>query len=281
MPAKPSGGAAGVHPALAMGLRRPYANFMLMVISPAKALNFAPHDTTLPVTTAALKEDIAALDKVTRRLTARQLRRMMDLSDKLAGLNVDRFQAFDPAVEEGLQAVLAFNGDVYTGLAARTMSRVDLAWAQDRLRILSGLYGLLRPFDVIQPYRLEMGSRIRTGRGATLYDFWGPRLSKLLNEASRDHADQTLVNLASQEYFGAIDRKALTLPVVTCHFRHERDGAIVTLSFLAKKARGLMARFAILNRIDRAEDLKAFDTEGYAFRPSLSSETDWVFVRPA
>lgn len=254
---------------------------MLMVISPAKALNFAGHDLDLPVTTAALKDDIAALDKVTRRLTARQLRRMMDISDKLAQLNVERFQAFDPDVEEGLQAVLAFNGDVYTGLAARKMSRADLVWAQDRLRILSGLYGLLRPFDVIQPYRLEMGSRIRTGRGSTLYDFWGPRLSRLLNEAARGHEDPTLVNLASQEYFGAVARDALTLPVVTCHFRHERDGAITTLSFLAKKARGLMARFAVLNRIDRAEDLKAFDSEGYAFRPELSGETDWVFVRPA
>lgn len=254
---------------------------MLMVISPAKALNFAPPSLTLPLTTAALKDDIAALDKVTRTLSARQLRRMMDISDQLATLNVERFQAFDPRVEDGLQAVVAFNGDVYTGLAARTLSKPDLVWAQDHLRILSGLFGLLRPFDAIQPYRLEMGSQIRTGRGKSLYDFWGPRLSKLLNEAAHTHPDQTLVNLASQEYFGAIDRKALRLPVVTCHFRHEREGRIVTLSFLAKKARGLMARYLILNRIDRAQDLKGFDAEGYAFRPDLSDETDWIFVKPA
>ena len=254
---------------------------MLMVISPAKALDFTPPRATLPLTTAALKDDIAALDKVTRRLSARQLRRMMDISDKLASLNVERFQAFDPAMEDGLQAVLAFNGDVYTGLGARDLSRADLGWAQDHLRILSGLYGLLRPLDAIQPYRLEMGSKIRTGRGTSLYEFWGPRLSRLLNEAAHSHRDQTLINLASQEYFDAVDRKALTLPIVTCHFRHARDGKIVTLSFLAKRARGLMARYAIENRINQAERLKDFDLEGYAFEAALSDEVNWVFVKLA
>ena len=236
---------------------------MLMVISPAKALDFTPPRATLPLTTAALKDDIAALDKVTRRLSARQLRRMMDISDKLASLNVERFQAFDPAMEDGLQAVLAFNGDVYTGLGARDLSRADLGWAQDHLRILSGLYGLL------------------TGRGTSLDEFWGPRLSRLLNEAAHSHRDQTLINLASQEYFDAVDRKALTLPIVTCHFRHARDGKIVTLSFLAKRARGLMARYAIENRINQAERLKDFDLEGYAFEAALSDEVNWVFVKLA
>lgn len=256
---------------------------MLLVLSPAKAMNFEPPDSVsgamLPLTTPQLKDDIAVLDRTTRKLRKIDLRRLMGISDKLAELNHARFQAFDPAVDDGLQAAIAFNGDVYQGLDARSLDKPAFAWAQDHLRILSGLYGLLRPADAIQPYRLEMGIRLKTRRGASLYAFWGDRLSKQLNVEAEGHADPTLINLASQEYFGAVDRKALKLPVVTCLFKEERDGEARQISFFAKKARGLMARYAIDHRIDRAEGLKDFAAEGYGFRPGQSSETEWVFAR--
>jgi len=252
---------------------------MLMVISPAKALDFTPPTRSLPLTTPAMKDDIAVLDAVTRKLRAADLRRLMDISEPLAKLNYERFQAFDPAVEEGLQAAIAFNGDVYSGLDARSLDAKAFAWTQNHLRILSGLYGLLRPADAIQPYRLEMGTRLKTKRGRSLYDFWGERISTALNEAAEGHKDKTLVNLASQEYFGAVDAKALRLPVVTCRFFEEKAGVSKQISFFAKKARGSMARYAIDNRIDKVADLKGFDVGGYAFRKDLSSEADWVFLR--
>ena len=209
---------------------------MLMVISPAKALNFAPPAQVLPLTTAAFKDDIAELDTVTRKLSVRQLRSLMDISDNLAKLNRERFQAFDPAVEDGLQAAIAFNGDVYSGLGARTLDKKSMLWAQDHLRILSGLYGLLRPLDALQPYRLEMGSRLKTKRGTNLYKFWGAKIAEALNEAGQRHKDPTLINLASQEYFGAVDLTALRLPLVTCLFKEEREEATKQISFMAKKA---------------------------------------------
>ncbi len=253
---------------------------MLMVISPAKALDFTPPAQTLPLTTPELKGDIAELAKVTHKLTAADLRRLMHISENLAKLNYERFQAFDPAVEEGLQAAFAFNGDVYSGLEARKLDKAGLTWAQDHLRILSGLYGLLRPLDAMQPYRLEMGTRLKTKRGASLYDFWGDRISNALNAVLDGHKDKTLVNLASQEYFGAVDAKALKAPVVTCHFKEEKEGTLRILSFYAKKARGRMARYAIDNHIDQVEGLKAFDLDGYAFRRDLSTDADWIFARP-
>lgn len=253
---------------------------MLMVISPAKALDFTAPGETLPLTTPRLKDDIAELAKATRKLTARDVRKMMHLSEKLAELNHARFQAFDPESDDGLQAAVAFNGDVYTGLGARSLDKAAFSWAQEHLRILSGLYGVLRPADAIQPYRLEMGTRLKTKRGRTLYDFWGEKVSEALNADGQDHKDPTLVNLASQEYFGVVDARALKLPVVTCRFLEEKDGELRQLSFFAKRARGMMARFAIDQRIEQAADLKAFDTGGYAFKRDLSSEADWVFARP-
>ena len=253
---------------------------MLMVISPAKSLDFTPPDPHVPATAPVMAGDTAELAKVTRKLTKAHLRRLMDISDALALLNYERFQAFDPESEDGVQAAMAFDGDVYDGLQARTLDKAGLAFAQKRLRILSGLYGLLRPLDVIQPYRLEMGTRLKTRRGASLYDFWGPRISAALDEAAEGLGEPVLINLASQEYFGAVDRKALKLPVVNCHFR-ERKGSepAKVISFYAKKARGLMARYAIDHRIDRAEALKAFTVAGYAFDRAASTAEDWVFIR--
>ena len=252
---------------------------MLFVLSPAKALDFSAPQKLLPMTAPQFDADVIELAKTTRKLTVADLKRLMSLSDNLAELNRARFQAFDPESEDGLQAALAFNGDVYSGLQARTLAKADLDWAQDHLRILSGLYGLLRPLDVIQPYRLEMGTRLKTRRGATLYDFWSDRIAKALNLAGQDHADPTLVNLASQEYFGAVDAQALKLPILNIRFLEEKDGHARIVSFYAKKARGLMARYAIDNRITRADDLRGFDLEGYGFVAAQSQPGEWTFSR--
>lgn len=253
---------------------------MLIALSPAKSLDFTAAPEAVAITTPQLADQTAELAKTTRRLRVVDLKRLMSLSDDLAKLNRERFQAFDPASEEGVQAAFAFNGDVYSGLRARELDRKALAWAQDHVRILSGLYGVLRPLDAIQPYRLEMGVRLKTRRGQSLYDFWGPRVSEALNAAAFGHRDPTLVNCASGEYFGAVDRKALTLPVVTCRFLEEQGGEARIVSFYAKKARGLMARYAIDHRIERAADLRAFDVAGYRFAPELSTDDEFTFQRP-
>jgi uncharacterized protein len=253
---------------------------MLIVLSPAKALDFTPAAADLPLTLPELKADVAELAQVARRLGRADLKRLMSISDKLADLNFERFQAFDPDSEDGVQAAIAFDGDVYDGLDARSLDKKALAWAQDHVRILSGLYGVLRPLDALQPYRLEMGSRLKTARGRSLYDFWGGRIAEALNRAGDGAADPTLVNLASQEYFGAVRTDVLAAPVVACQFKEVRPGEAPRIfSFYAKKARGLMARYAIERRIERAEDLKGFDSAGYAFAPGLSSEAEWVFTR--
>lgn len=250
-----------------------------MILSPAKRLDFSNPATDVPATAHRMTDDVRSLSVTARRQSQADLRRLMGISADLAKLNQARFKAFDPDSEEGLQAALAFAGDVYQGLDARSLAADDLGWAQDHLRILSGLYGLLRPLDRIQPYRLEMGTRLKTRRGSSLYDFWGDRISKALNADAGGHSDPTLVNLASQEYFGAVDARALKLPVVNIHFREEKDGESRIISFFAKKARGTMARYAIENRIDRAEDLKAFDRDGYGFQASPSTGNDWIFTR--
>lgn len=255
---------------------------MLFVLSPSKSLDFTPVGFDAPMTEPAMASDTAKLAKLARKLTRADLMRLMGISEALADLNVTRFQAFQPtpAKAEGVQAVLAFDGDVYEGLKARTLDAEGLAWAQDHLRILSGLYGLLRPLDKLQPYRLEMGVRLANERGATLYDFWGDRIAKALYKTAQGHADRTLVNLASQEYFGAVDAQALKLPVVTCLFMQEKAGEVRQLSLYAKTARGLMARYAIDHRLEQVADLRGFNRAGYRLRADLSTEMQWVFVRP-
>jgi len=252
---------------------------LLIVLSPAKRLDFTEADPELPASERRFQDDTANLSRTARARTVAELRRLMNISDDLARLNRERFQAFDPASTDGVQAAFAFAGDVYEGLKARELDQASLAWAQDHLRILSGFYGLLRPLDRIQPYRLEMGTRLKTRRGSSLYDFWGDRLSKQLNADAEGQSDPTLINLASQEYFGAVDARALKLPVVTPHFRESKDGESRIISFFAKKARGGMARFAIDERIGKAQDLKAFDRDGYRFDKAASSDTDWIFTR--
>ena len=253
---------------------------MLILLSPAKRLDFTEADPALPSSARRFVVDTASLATTTKRQTRADLRRLMSISDKLAELNQARFKAFDPEdIENGVQAAFAFAGDVYEGLKARELDRNALTFAQGHLRILSGFYGLLRPLDRIQPYRLEMGTRLKTRRGGSLYDFWGDRISKCLNADAEGHPDPSVINLASLEYFGAVDAKALTLPVITPHFREEKDGESRIISFFAKKARGSMARFVIDERIETAGDLKAFDRDGYRFDKTASTQTDWIFIR--
>lgn len=255
---------------------------MLLVLSPAKTLDFDPPPAELPATAPRMAKETARLARIARRLKRRDLMDLMGISEALAELNVARFRAFqrDPAPETGVQAALAFAGDVYRGLKPRELDARSLEWAQEHVRILSGLYGLLRPLDRIQPYRLEMGVKLNTPRGDSLYDYWGDRIAKALRSDASDHTDPTIVNLASQEYFRAVNVKALKRPVVTCTFKQaEADGTVRHIALFAKVARGLMARHAIDHRIETAAGLKSFDREGYGFRPDLSTEVEWVFGR--
>lgn len=255
---------------------------MLILLSPAKNLNFDPVPDLPPPTRPRLQDDTAALLAVARTLSASELGRLMDLSPRLAELNRSRFEILDPvAFGEGTrEAVLAFNGDVYRGLDARTLDGAAMAFAQTHVRILSGLYGLLRPLDAIMPYRLEMGTRLKTDRGVGLYDFWGSRIAALVADDLEGHASRTVVNLASGEYAGALDRRALDVPVVDVQFREEQDGMSRVISFHAKYARGLMARYAIDHRIQEPEALKAFDRAGYRYDAAASTSEKWVFTRP-
>ena len=252
---------------------------MLVVISPAKSLNMTP--VQIPATAPAFQDDALRLAKTARGLSLGDLKSLMAISDDLARLNRDRFAAFaaDPAPEAVKPAALAFNGDTYQGLEAKTLSADDLHWAQDHLGILSGLYGLLRPLDAIQPYRLEMGSKLKTRRGASLYEYWGDTIAKALNARAADVGTDLLVNCASQEYFGAVDRKALKLRVITPSFIEVKDDKPRIVSFFAKRARGAMARFIVENRLTAAEAIKDFTSGGYAYDANLSDGDTWVFVR--
>ncbi len=252
---------------------------MLVVVSPAKSLDMDPVDIT--PTQPAFQDDAVRLSKTARNLTLTQLKGLMGISDDLARLNRDRFKDFAavPATDATKAAALAFNGDTYQGLDAKSLSEDDLAWAQDHLRILSGLYGLLRPLDAIQPYRLEMGSKLKTRRGTSLYDYWGDTLAKTLNAHAAAQDTDTLINCASQEYFGAADRKTLKLRVITPVFMELKDDKPRIVSFFAKRARGAMARYVVVNQLQDPDDIKAFDTGGYAFDPDLSEGDKWVFLR--
>lgn len=260
---------------------RRHLPLMLILLSPAKNMNFDPPPDLAATKPEFLKEarEIAA---AARALSPARLKKLMDISDKLAALNHERFAAFRGDMKSNVQkpAALAFNGEVYLGLGAKTMSAEDFAFAQDHLRILSGLYGLLRPLDAIEPYRLEMCSDLKNPRGKNLYAFWGDTLAKAINKIVAAQDDKTIVNLASNEYFSAAAAHALKFPVITASFKEEKDGKLRSLQFFAKRARGLMARWAIDKRAVRAEDLKDFSVDGYKFRPKESGARDWLFARP-
>ncbi|SFQ02742.1 hypothetical protein SAMN05421853_101344 [Roseivivax halotolerans] len=254
---------------------------MLIVISPAKRLDWSARD--VETTEPYFEEDAQRLAKTMRNLTLKDLKGLMDLSDDLAKLNRDRYRDFSdaPAGDQLRPAALAFAGDTYQGLEASSLDPKELDWAQDHLRILSGLYGALRPKDAIQAYRLEMGSKLKTRRGGSLYEYWGDRIAKALHTQAEEIGTQTLVNCASQEYFGAVPEKALGLDVVTPQFMEDKNGTPKIVSFYAKKARGAMARFIVQNRLTDPAALKDFDTGGYAYREDLSEPGKPVFVRDA
>ncbi|WP_163938264.1 peroxide stress protein YaaA [Paraferrimonas sp. SM1919] len=253
---------------------------MLTLISPAKTLDFEVTQVTKH-TQPRFIEQSTALIEVARTLTPADVASLMKVSDKIAGLNVARFSEWSPefSFDNAKQAVLAFKGDVYTGLDAETLDDASLDYAQQHLRILSGLYGVLRPLDLMQPYRLEMGTKLANPKGANLYQFWGDTPTNSLNTELAEQNSQVLVNLASNEYFKVINKKLLEATIITPHFKDEKNGQYKIISFYAKKARGLMARYMIENRIDDAEQLKAFDTAGYYYCKEQSTATDWVFLR--
>ena len=256
---------------------------MLMVVSPAKTLDY----DTQPVTTASSQPDFLeqaeVLIKQLRTLTPADLGSLMKISDKLAQLNAARFEAwrqpFTP--DNAKQAVLAFKGDVYTGLDAETLTEKQFQFTQKHLRILSGLYGILRPLDLMQAYRLEMGTKFANSGGKNLYAFWGDQITEKLNEDIAAQKHKVLVNLASNEYFKSVKPKQLKVPVITPVFKDWKNGQYKIISFYAKKARGLMCRYAIDQKITKAEQLKSFDYEGYSYNESMSSDSEWVFIRDA
>lgn len=254
---------------------------MLMVISPAKTLDFETPPTTARYTQPQYLDHSQELITQLRELTPAQISELMHLSDKLAGLNAARFGSWTPAftLDNAKQALLAFKGDVYTGLDAETLSEDQLDYAQDHLRMLSGLYGLLRPLDLMQPYRLEMGTRLPNARGKDLYAFWGTRISEWLNQALADQGDDLLLNLASTEYFSAVKRSALNARVIDTEFKDLKNGQYKIISFYAKKARGMMSRFVISERINDPEQLKDFDIQGYRYSAEQSSSHKLVFLR--
>ena len=252
---------------------------MLMVISPAKTLDFDTPPTTSVSSQCDFLNQSAELIKILKPMGLGQVAALMDLSDKLAALNVARFGAWKRPFTSAnaKQAVLAFDGDVYDGLSAKTMNKTQLGRAQKCLRILSGLYGLLRPLDLMQPYRLEMGTALANPKGKDLYSFWGDRIGKALNTELQGHREKVLINLASDEYFKAV--KGLTYPVVTPVFQEKKAGQYKVVSFSAKRARGLMVRYAIENKVDDPAGLRDFDYEEYGFDRKASTDDRLVFRR--
>jgi cytoplasmic iron level regulating protein YaaA (DUF328/UPF0246 family) len=255
--------------------------FMLIVLSPAKTLDWDSPLPALPLGRPEFAADAKQLIGRLREFDSDGVAALMDLSTSLAELNVARYRAYRmmPRPQDVRPAMLAFDGDVYDGLRARELDPDSLAFAQQHLRILSGLYGVLRPFDAMQPYRLEMGTRLATDRGRTLYAFWGDKPARSLARALKAAGGGPLVNLASEEYFGAVQTAALRAPVIQPVFQERRARGWQVISFSAKRARGQMARFAIERRITEAHDLKAFDLDGYAFDEAGSDAHTWYFRR--
>jgi uncharacterized protein len=253
---------------------------MLTVISPAKTLDFDTPPTTDRHSQPAYLDQSQLLIDELRTLAVQDVAQLMKLSDKLASLNVARYASWERPfnADNAKQALLAFKGDVYTGLDAQSLTADDLDFAQSGLRILSGLYGLLKPLDLMQPYRLEMGTKLGNSRGKDLYQFWGPRLTEALNQELAQ-SSPVLVNLASNEYFRSVQPKVLDARLITPVFKDWKNGQYKIISFYAKKARGLMARYIIQNRIQDPEQLRAFDIDGYRFAPSMSEGDTWVFIR--
>ena len=253
----------------------------MFLLSPAKALDYETPPHVKPHTQPLFVPQASELIEVLREKSPQQIAELMDLSDQLSGLNVARYQAWRPkfTAQNAKQAVLAFDGDVYGGLDAKTLGEAELDWLQQHLCILSGLYGVLRPLDWMQPYRLEMGTRLVTPKGKNLYQFWGRQIAEYLNQRAQAEVTPVVVNLASEEYFKVVDRKALLPRVVTCAFEERKGDQYKVVSFFAKRARGLMVRHAVQHRVTRVEQLKDFAQEGYRFVPAASEPDHLVFRR--
>ena len=249
---------------------------MLVVVSPAKKLNMSLVDN-LKISEPHFKKNVNELVNVVRGLSVKDLEKLMDISTTLAELNKDRFNDFGNQQKKA--AAFAFAGDTYKGLSIEKFEIGDLDWAQKHLRILSGLYGLLRPLDEIEPYRLEMGSKLKGAHGSSLYDYWGNKISENLNQHAKEIGSKILVNCASNEYFNAINLNSLLLRVITPIFMERKNGKEKVISFFAKNARGAMARFIIQNRLKSEEDIKKFDLDGYNYSSEKSGEGKLVFIR--
>ena len=254
---------------------------MLIVVSPAKKLDYETPAKAKKSTLPAFLDQSQLLIDTLRQYSAIDLAELMKLSMNLAELNFERYREWRQAVspETGKQCVLAFKGDVYQGLDAESFSTRDLDYAQKHLRILSGLYGLLRPLDLMRPYRLEMGTKLPNDRGANLYAFWGSTITEGINQQLKAQGDDVLINLASNEYFKAVKPKQVAGRIITPQFKEKKNGQYKMIGVFAKKARGLLSRYVLLNRLSDAEDIKSFDVDDYAFNPSLSSGDNWVFTR--
>jgi cytoplasmic iron level regulating protein YaaA (DUF328/UPF0246 family) len=252
---------------------------MLIVLSPAKSLDLETPPTTQLRTQPDFLDHSAELINRLREFSPDGIAELMDLSDALSTLNVTRYASWTKDTSEARQAVMTFNGDVYDGLSARTLTPKQLAYTQSHVRILSGLYGMLRPLDLIHPHRLEMGTRLSNPRGKDLYSFWGDTITNALNSTAEEQGADVLVNCASEEYFKSVKRARLAVPVITPVFEDWKNGKYKVISFYAKRARGLMARYAAVKNITNPEKLKAFDVDGYAFEPKDSDQRTWVFRR--
>jgi len=254
---------------------------MLAIISPAKTLDFKSPLPALPFTQPTLTAESAKLMAHCKKLTPAEIASLMHISDKLAGLNAARFAQWEKTHNEqnARPALYAFRGDVYTGLDVDTLSKEDVAFAQTHLRMLSGLYGLLKPLDLMQPYRLEMGTKLANEKGKDLYAFWGNKITQALQEALDLQGDNCLINLASEEYYKAVNPEKLQAKIIKPVFLDNKNGKYKVISFYAKKARGLMCRYIIQQGLTHTEQLKAFDLGGYGFDEASSSETEWVFKR--
>ncbi|MFS2027746.1 peroxide stress protein YaaA [Massilia sp. GER05] len=252
---------------------------MLIVLSPAKSLDLESPPTTQERSTPRFIDDAAELIRVLKPKSPAEIGALMAISDQLSVLNVTRYADWHPDHAAARQAIMSFDGDVYTGLAARTLGKQALGYVRDRVRILSGLYGVLRPLDAMHPYRLEMGTRLANPRGKDLYAFWGERVTAALNADLKDAGSSVLVNLASEEYFKSVKPKLLDVPVVTPVFEDWKNGKYKIISFFAKRARGMMARHAAEQGITDVERLKDFDVDGYAYDEAVSTDKSWVFRR--
>lgn len=254
---------------------------MLIVISPAKTLDFETPAATNKHTMPGFLDDSAILIDQLRQLEPDKIGKLMSISPKLATLNSNRYHQwslpFNP--DNAKQSILAFKGDVYTGLDATSLNADELAFAQEHLRILSGLYGILRPLDLIQPYRLEMGTQLNNLRGKDLYAFWGDIITDAINQDIKKQQDNTLINLASNEYFKSVRLEKLNASVITPVFKDQKNGIYKIISFFAKKARGLMSRYIIQHKLTNPEDIKHFDATGYSFDPNASTQDKWIFTR--